>query len=90
MSLKKIRRRLSQTFRFSIEGSFSEVTERLTIEDSHGDVKSNGNFFVDNNMKHFIKLPLLVRRHALSDFHEKSQEAVTVTFTNHRCQSYPR
>jgi len=39
MSLKKIRRRLSQTFRFSIESS---LAEHLTIEDSHADIKSNG------------------------------------------------
>ncbi|XP_069693438.1 cyclin-dependent kinase 17-like isoform X1 [Periplaneta americana] len=41
MSMKKIRRRLSQTFRFSIEGSLSELAEHLTIEDG-GTVKENG------------------------------------------------
>ncbi|CAG0883731.1 unnamed protein product [Cyprideis torosa] len=33
MSLKKIRRRLSQTFRFSVDGSLSELAEELTIDD---------------------------------------------------------
>lgn len=42
MSLKKIRRRLSQTFRFSIEGSLSELAEHLTIDETNGEVKSNG------------------------------------------------
>nr|CAH0112047.1 unnamed protein product [Daphnia galeata] len=42
MSLKKIRRRLSQTFRFSIESSLSELAEHLTIEESNGEVKNNG------------------------------------------------
>ncbi|KAK4016185.1 hypothetical protein OUZ56_031141 [Daphnia magna] len=37
MSLKKIRRRLSQTFRFSIESSLSELAEHLTIEESNGE-----------------------------------------------------
>lgn len=41
MSMKKIRRRLSQTFRFSIEGSLSELAEHLTIDDG-GNVKENG------------------------------------------------
>ncbi|XP_026280984.1 cyclin-dependent kinase 17 isoform X1 [Frankliniella occidentalis] len=41
MSLKRIRRRLSQTFRFSIEGSLSELAEHLTIEDG-AEVKENG------------------------------------------------
>ncbi|GFG40714.1 hypothetical protein Cfor_03398 [Coptotermes formosanus] len=41
MSMKKIRRRLSQTFRFSIEGSLSELAEHLTIDDG-GSVKENG------------------------------------------------
>ena len=39
--MKKIRRRLSQTFRFSIEGSLSELAEHLTIDDG-GNVKENG------------------------------------------------
>lgn len=43
MSLKKIRRRLSQTFRFSIESSLSELAEHLTIEENNGEVKNNGN-----------------------------------------------
>ena len=42
MSLKKIRRRLSQTFRFSIESSLSELAEHLTIDESNGEVKNNG------------------------------------------------
>ncbi|PSN53139.1 hypothetical protein C0J52_06283 [Blattella germanica] len=41
MSMKKIRRRLSHTFRFSIEGSLSELAEHLTIEDNVA-VKENG------------------------------------------------
>ncbi|KAJ9584821.1 hypothetical protein L9F63_020842, partial [Diploptera punctata] len=41
MSMKKIRRRLSHTFRFSIEGSLSELAEHLTIEDG-GAMKENG------------------------------------------------
>lgn len=43
MSLKKIRRRLSQTFRSSIEGSMSELAEKLTINDT-SERKPNGNF----------------------------------------------
>jgi hypothetical protein len=43
--MKKIRRRLSQTFRFSIEGSLSELAEHLTIEDG-GNIKENGKSFV--------------------------------------------
>jgi hypothetical protein len=39
--MKKIRRRLSQTFRFSIEGSLSELAEHLTIDDG-GTIKENG------------------------------------------------
>lgn len=41
MSMKKIRRRLSQTFRLSIEGSLSELAEHLTIDDG-GPIKENG------------------------------------------------
>ncbi|XP_065349240.1 cyclin-dependent kinase 17-like isoform X2 [Cloeon dipterum] len=43
MSLKKIRRRLSQTFRFSIESSLSELAEHLAIEENNVDAKDNGN-----------------------------------------------
>ncbi|KDR20586.1 hypothetical protein L798_04606 [Zootermopsis nevadensis] len=39
--MKKIRRRFSQTFRFSIEESLSELAEHLTIDDG-GSVKENG------------------------------------------------
>jgi hypothetical protein len=39
--MKKIRRQLSQTFRFSIEGSLSELAEHLTIDDD-GTIKENG------------------------------------------------
>lgn len=42
MSLKKIRRRLSRTFRFSIESSLSELAEHLTIDESRDEVKNNG------------------------------------------------
>ncbi|XP_049845043.1 cyclin-dependent kinase 17-like isoform X1 [Schistocerca gregaria] len=41
MSMKRIRRRLSQTFRFSIEGSLSELAEQLTI-DNNEEIKKNG------------------------------------------------
>lgn len=33
MSLRKIRRRLSNTFRFTVDGSLSELAEHLTIDD---------------------------------------------------------
>jgi len=33
MSLRKIRRRLSHTFRFTVDGSLSELAEHLTIDD---------------------------------------------------------
>ncbi|KAK7862693.1 hypothetical protein R5R35_000933 [Gryllus longicercus] len=50
--MKKIRRRLSQTFRFSIEGSLSELAEQLTIEDNQ-EVKEKGVIpgFSDMNRK---------------------------------------
>ena len=40
MSLKKLRRRLSQTFRFSVDGSLSELAEELTLDEN--DVQQNG------------------------------------------------
>lgn len=33
MSLRKIRRRLSHTFRFTVDGSLSELAEHLTIDE---------------------------------------------------------
>jgi hypothetical protein len=49
--MKKIRRRLSQTFRFSIEGSLSELAEHLTIDDS-GNIKENGKACVGCSTPH--------------------------------------
>ncbi|KAK2704862.1 cyclin-dependent kinase 17-like isoform X2 [Artemia franciscana] len=42
MSLKKIKRRLSQTFRISLDGSLSALAEHLTLEEN-GEYKENGN-----------------------------------------------
>ena len=37
MSLRKIKRRLSHTFRFTVDGSLSELAEHLTIDETSGD-----------------------------------------------------
>ena len=55
MSLRKIKRRLSHTFRFTVDGSLNELAEQLTIDetssrrfltlsgsDSSGDALENG------------------------------------------------
>jgi hypothetical protein len=63
MSLRKIRRRLSHTFRFTVDGSLSELAEQLTIDDdanrqylsisdaNGGPVRENGYYYklLDNN-----------------------------------------
>lgn len=36
MSLRKIKRRLSHTFRFTVDGSLSELAEHLTIDETPG------------------------------------------------------
>ena len=60
MSLKKIRRRLSHTFRITVDGSLSELAEHLTIgEDGNpqyltitenGEPRENGNATNDTIM----------------------------------------
>lgn len=52
MSLRKFRRRLSHTFRFTVDGSLSELAEHLTIDEDgnrqyltisdNGETRENG------------------------------------------------
>lgn len=56
MSLRKIRRRLSHTFRFTVDGSLSELAEHLTIDEDgnrqyltisdNGEARENGKLLI--------------------------------------------
>lgn len=56
MSLRKIRRRLSHTFRFTVDGSLSELAEHLTIDEDgnrqyltisdNGEARENGKWLL--------------------------------------------
>lgn len=46
MSLKRIRRRLSQTFTRFHDGSLTELAEHLTIEENGG-IRENGELMVE-------------------------------------------
>ncbi|KZS20749.1 Uncharacterized protein APZ42_012402 [Daphnia magna] len=78
MSLKKIRRRLSQTFRFSIESSLSELAEHLTIEESNGEVKNNGMHHTSTFTKNHRRLSLSHSR--IIDVNHRPGRNITLPF----------
>lgn len=98
MSLKKIRRRLSATFRFSIESSLSELAEHLTI-DENGEVNKNHSGMLDARARVFIYhcmeyIGEYVFTHSRYpprfNIHQESQEALPFTLQNHWCQQQTR